>query len=229
MTIAIGDIHGCARTFDRLLDEIELTRDDRIIALGDYVDRGPDSKSVLDRLIQLHSTGQLIALLGNHDIVMLDALQHPQKEAEWRDFGGDTTIDSYAPPGVPGKLADIPLEHRNFLENHCLNSYETETAFFVHANADPDLPIAEQPDTMLFWEKFHNPPPHHSGKTMICGHTSQKSGDPVHIGHAICIDTWAWGGGWLTALEVESGKLWQANRAGRTRIGWIEDYRQDPK
>ena len=65
------------------------------------------------------------------------------------------------------------------------------------------------------------PPPHESGKTMVCGHTSQKSGIPVNIGHAICIDTFAWGSGWLTCLDTESGVYWQTNHDGEHRTDVI--------
>jgi serine/threonine protein phosphatase 1 len=75
---------------------------------------------------------------------------------------------------------------------------------------------------MLYWESFDDPPPHESGKVMVCGHTSQKSGKPRNLGHAVCIDTWACGEGWLTCLDAESGRYWQANQRGETRRGWLE-------
>ncbi|MFN9316551.1 MAG: serine/threonine protein phosphatase, partial [Microcystis sp.] len=83
---------------------------------------------------------------------------------------------------------------------------------------------ARQPEYKLFWEKFQYPAAHSSGKTMICGHTSQKSGKPINLGHAICIDTWAYGQGWLSCLDVETGKLWQVNQRGNFRISQIQDY-----
>ena len=73
--LAISDIHGCSRAFDTLLDAVAPKPDDQIITLGDYVDRGPDSRGVLDRLVALHDTGRLIALRGNHDVMMLEAAQ----------------------------------------------------------------------------------------------------------------------------------------------------------
>ncbi len=85
------------------------------------------------------------------------------------------------------------------------------------------MPIDDQPDSMLYWKPFQFPAAHESGKTMICGHSSQKSGLPLNHGHAVCIDTWACGRGWLTCLHVESGMLWQANEAGETRRVFLED------
>jgi serine/threonine protein phosphatase 1 len=71
---------------------------------------------------------------------------------------------------------------------------------------------------------FDDPAPHESGKIMVCGHTSQKVGRPRNVGHAVCIDTRAYGEvGWLTCLDVASGRYWQANQKGETRAGWLED------
>lgn len=230
--LAIGDIHGCSIAFDTLLASVQPQPNDKIITLGDYVDRGPDSKGVIDRLIALHEAGQLTALRGNHELMMLEARDSAAlpkavrrlKKSQWQAKGGDATLASYAKSGKAGKLADVPDKHWDFIENVCVGWHETETHFFVHANAHPDIPLAEQPEHMLFWEKFRNPAPHFSGKTMVCGHTSQKTGVPLNVGHAICIDTRAYGKGWLTCLDVTSGKVWQANQAGSVRTAWINDF-----
>jgi serine/threonine protein phosphatase 1 len=217
--LAIGDIHGCSRALDTLLAAVDLRADDRLITLGDYVDRGPDSKGVLDRLLQLRRQKiDLIALRGNHDQMMLDARGHPGTDVCWLGWGGQETLDSYAPPDGQGTRADVPEEHWDFLEQGCVNWYETDTHFFVHANADPDLPLAEQPNYLLLWEKLaDNPQPHRSGKVMVCGHTAQRSGLPLDLGHTVCIDTWVYGDGWLTCLDVTSGRFWQANQNGQLR------------
>jgi serine/threonine protein phosphatase 1 len=138
------------------------------------------------------------------------------------DCGGDATLRSYSPVGGSGRLADVPESHWQFLDEQTRASFKTEKHFFVHANAYPESPLNEQADYMLYWESFDNPPPHESGKVMVCGHTSQKSGVPLSIGHAVCIDTWACGGGWLTCLDVGSGRYWQANQQGETRSAWLE-------
>ncbi len=142
----------------------------------------------------------------------------------WLSFGGTTTLRSY---GIDEEdeidpeyvLAMIPQEHWRFLEEDCLPYYETEKHIFVHANLDPDLPLEEQPAHMLYWEKLTWPCVHVSGKTMICGHTRQKSGVPLDLGTSICIDTNIYDGGWLTCLDVLSGRIWQANEKGETRTG----------
>ena len=67
------------------------------------------------------------------------------------------------------------------------------------------------------WERFDWINPHRSGKTIICGHTAQHSGEPADVGYAVCIDTWVYGDGWLTCLDVGTGEYWQANQDGETR------------
>jgi serine/threonine protein phosphatase 1 len=220
--LAIGDIHGCFRALTTLSAYVPFKGDDLLITLGDYVNRGPNSSAVLDWLIAYQQRGKLIALRGNHELMMLDARHSDDAFDRWIENGGDATLASYSPFDDKGKLIDIPEEHWQFLEE-TQGLFETESHFFVHANVYPDLPLNEQPDFMLYWEKFDNPPLHESGKIMICGHTSQKSGVPISNGHAICIDTWACGKGWLTCLDVASGQYWQANQQGETRSDWLEE------
>jgi serine/threonine protein phosphatase 1 len=222
--LAIGDIHGCLTAFDTLLRVVKPQPHDTIITLGDYVDRGPNSKGILNRLVALHKTGQLVALRGNHELMMLAARFSRSQESAWRGRGGKETLASYSKTNKVGKLKDVPAHHWDFIEKVCVDWYETDSHFFVHANAHADLPLTEQPANMLFWEKFGNPAPHFSGKTMVCGHTSQKSGMPLNRGHAICIDTRVYSKGWLTCLDVTSGKVWQANQGGSVRTAWIDEF-----
>lgn len=217
--LAIGDIHGCLKALLALVDRVGIDSDDVVVAMGDYVDRGPDSCAVLDWLLQFSESHELIPLKGNHEVMMLDARGSNQNLNEWVLSGGDATLASYSPLDDQGKLVDVPDAHWEFLEHQLRDWYETDTHFFVHANAYPDLDLHEQPDYMLFWEKFNNPPPHESGKVMICGHTSQKA---TGLRHAICIDTWVYGKGWLTCLDVASGQYWQANQEGETRMSFLD-------
>lgn len=217
--LAIGDIHG---SFDALLGlqaAVGLSADDLLITLGDYVDRGPDSAGVLDWLIERARIGKLIALRGNHERMMLGARVDDETREYWLTYGGEATLTSYLHRGGEGELSDVPQRHWDFMERQCRNFYETETHFFVHANALADLSLADQPEEILLWEKLIDPLPHVSGKTMICGHTPQSSGLPLDMGHAVCIDTWACGAGWLTCLEVATGEFWQANQRREVRGG----------
>ena len=214
-TIAIGDIHGCSAALEALLEAIRPSPDDVVITLGDYIDRGPDSKGVLDRLIDLGRRCRLVPLLGNHDQVLLDVCSGKDPIDSLLDMGGAATLDSYG----PGRSLDlIPDEHYEFLES-CRLYHETETHIFVHANYDPDLPMAEQWVGTLLWESLRaqTPGPHESGKTVVLGHSSQKNGEILDLGHLICIDTFCYGNGWLTALDVGTGEIWQADREGGMR------------
>ena len=223
--LAVGDIHGCSRALDLVLAAVKPCPEDCIITLGDYVDRGVDSRGVIETLRKLHRTGCLIALRGNHDQMMLDARDNILQEPEWMRWGGRETLRSYGESGKCGKLIDVPESHWEFLEQTCVDWYETDTHFFVHANADPNLSLIEQPTYQLYWEKLDHPRPHKSGKIMVCGHTHQISGVPLNLGHTICLDTWVYGQGWLTCLDVNTGRMWQANQLGQQRTGWLDQLR----
>src|SRR3954468_21003551 len=208
-TIAIGDVHGCSAALAALIHAIGPSPEDVLVTLGDYIDRGPDSRGVLDLLIGLGRRCRLVPILGNHDEMLLGVRtsRHP---ISWLvGMGGTATLDSYGPAR---DLSLIPAEHFEFLER-CPSYHETDTHIFIHANYDPDLPMAEQPGPVLRWESLRDniPGPHRSGKTVIAGHTSQKSGEILDLGYLKCIDTYCCGGGWLTALDVDTAQVWQAN------------------
>ena len=211
-TIAVGDIHGCAPALETLLAAIELTPDDTLITLGDYIDRGPDSRGVIDRLLQLQSQCQLISLKGNHELLMLRALADSSQLNFWMLSGGLATLASY------GGIGEIPAAHIDFLQG-CRDYYETDTHLFVHANYDFQVPLAEQTEYHLYWAHlgYVPPPPHVSGKIVVMGHTPQRKGNVLNAGHMLCIDTYCFGSGCLTALDVATGQIWQANKLGQLR------------
>jgi serine/threonine protein phosphatase 1 len=224
-TFAIGDIHGCLHPFNDLLEWVKPAADDLVVTLGDYIDRGPESKGVLDRLIALKTSGtKLVCLRGNHEIMMLEAYRGGRSELKmWMSVGGAEAIGSYGTaPGWSGTLADVPREHWNFLQDELLPYYETDTHIFVHAGVYPDLDMHEQHENVLYWEYIWDEMRHHSGKTVICGHSSQRSGVPKVVPGAVCIDTFAHGGGWLTCLEAATGKYWQVNLLGQKREGRVD-------
>ncbi|MGO8753233.1 MAG: metallophosphoesterase family protein [Thermoguttaceae bacterium] len=214
-TIAIGDIHGCSAAFAAILAAIDIQPDDTLITLGDYVDRGIDSKGVLDQLIELESRCHLIPLMGNHEEMMLGARGGKSDFNFWMACGGIATLDSY---GSTGQLRLIRRDHFAFLER--LRPYhETETHFFVHANYAPNLPLDKQSSEMLFWRPLTIPPgPHFSGKVAIVGHTPQKTRAIWDLGYAKCIDTGCGHGGLLTALDIGSGQIWQVDEEGDTCV-----------
>jgi serine/threonine protein phosphatase 1 len=216
--LAIGDIHGCLTALDTLLGFVQPSADDQLIFLGDYVDRGPDSKGVLSRLIELKAKGNVICLRGNHEIMMNGARGGMDDFRFWTACGGMEALESYAVEGQGMTLESIPYEHWRFLER-LQDWHETDTHIFVHANLKPEVPVEGQQTDWLHWNaissNWHKP--HMSGKTMICGHTQQREGKPLVLERAICIDTWAYGEGWLTCLDVTTGEYWQANEFGQTR------------
>jgi serine/threonine protein phosphatase 1 len=219
-TLAFGDIHGATANLDALLAAVAPTPDDWLIFLGDYVDRGPDSKGVLDRLIALKATHRVVCLRGNHELMMLQARTDAGMRKMWLGVGGMQCLASYSPtPGKSGKFEDIPPSHWEFLKTECVDWLETETHIFAHAGVDPHLPMRAQTETAIFWDFLCGPIDHVSGKTLIVGHTSQKSGNVLDYGCTVCIDTHAYGGGFLTCLDANAGHYWQADALGRVREG----------
>jgi serine/threonine protein phosphatase 1 len=214
-TIAIGDIHGCLAALHALLQVVDPQPEDTVVTLGDYVDRGPDSRGVIDRLLMLACHCQLVPLLGNHDEMMRQICEGDTSSfVAWLMFGGDATALSYGGE-VP---AGVPKEHVEFLRG-CLEWFELEHHFFVHASYRADLPLQEQPRDVLLWESLRDrvPGPHISGKTAIVGHTAQRQGEILDLGYLKCIDTCCYGQGWLTAMDVNTGQVWQSDKEGRLR------------
>jgi serine/threonine protein phosphatase 1 len=220
--IAIGDVHGCFVALEALLAMIDLKDNDLLVTLGDYVDRGPDSKRVLDRLIELYDAGRLVPLRGNHELMMLRARDSVADERFWRNYGGDDALDSYGPEDRASRLQDVPDRHWRFIATDCQDWHETDKFIFAHAGVHPLRPMDQQIEDDLFWRPLTDSGPHFSGKTVICGHSVQQSGLPKHLGHTICIDTGAYCQGWLTALEVQTQEYWQASDFGETRRGTLE-------
>jgi serine/threonine protein phosphatase 1 len=213
--IAIGDVHGCAKALRALVEVIRPKSDDTLITLGDCVDRGPDSRLVIDELLSLRDRCRLVPLLGNHEELMLNFLDGKPQPDNWLEVGGVATVRSYSKKSDP---EDITPEHIDYIRTWG-DFYETSSHFFVHASYEPEQRLANQPTLTLRWHSLRDwaPEPHISSKTAIVGHTSQKSGEILDLGHLICIDTYCWGGGWLTALDTTTGQIWQVDREGKQR------------
>lgn len=213
--IAIGDIHGCSVALRTLIDAIQPTPLDTLVFLGDYIDRGPDSKGVIDQVIALAEEWQVVPLLGNHEEMLLGALEGKDNLRYWLKLGGREALDSY---GVGDNVKQLPADHIEFVKG-CKNYYETVSHIFVHPYYDPDLPLFQQKCEGLRWASLPpDPKPHCSGKVAIVEHTAQKSGDILDLGCVKCIDTFCHGGCWLTALDVNTGQIWQANQDGSLRL-----------
>jgi serine/threonine protein phosphatase 1 len=210
--LAIGDIHGQSAAFRALLEVIKPTRDDVLVLLGDYINRGPDSRGVIERILRLREETQLICLRGNHEQMLLDAHRSGDGGLFWIECGGDETLRSFGCDDVesmPDYVFDFLNETRLY--------YETEKFIFVHANVDAEVPMESQSANTLLWRHLEYAPAHCSGKVVICGHTPQASGLPVHFGSAVCIDTDVGRSGWLTCYEPLRGRYWQCNADGKRR------------
>ena len=192
--IAIGDIHGCADTLDALLSRLAPAEDDHLIFIGDYIDRGPNSKGVIDRLLTLRQAQQCTFLRGNHEAFMLAYLQNQDRELDlWVMNGGIATLRSYAAANqrvfVP---EDFPEEHIEFVKQTKLY-YEAPGFFFVHAGLRPELTIAENlmhcGEEVFLWERDHLLPRIELAweKTVVCGHTPRP--EPLNLDKLIDIDT----------------------------------------
>jgi serine/threonine protein phosphatase 1 len=220
-TIAIGDVHGCSAALAALLEAIGPGLDDTLVFLGDYIDRGPDSRGVLDRIIDLAGRCNVVPLLGNHEELLVAAALDAVAVRLWLVNGGMATLLSYGwfPGGPRRGLAEwVPEAHWEFLAG-CLTYHETDTHVYIHAGYVPDLPMEEQPAQALRW-RMTDPQtarPHGSGKVAVVGHTPQLSGEVLDLGFLVCIDTNCHRGGWLTALDVRTGQVWQADAEGRLR------------
>lgn len=185
--IAIGDIHGCVHTLETLLDRLALTADDHLVFVGDYVDRGPDSRGVIERLIRLRETQPCTFLRGNHEALMLDYLDHGEYDL-WRINGGIATLSSYL---NSDRNLHIPDDHLAFVRETQFY-YDTPDFFFVHAGLKPHLTIAENlaqgGEEVFLWERSHLKTDTLAWeKTVVCGHTPRP--EPLDTPQLLNIDT----------------------------------------
>jgi len=221
---AIGDVHGRRDLLDRLLLNIDADLARRPIArpvvvfLGDYIDRGPESASVLERLIACNAAYELVCLKGNHEALLLQFLDDPSRLADWMRYGGLSTMLSYGLGPCLNQWADkdseavaeefhraLPQSHRLFLAGLEL-SYACGDYFFVHAGVRAGIPLEEQNEHDLLWirddfllhEDFF-------AKVVVHGHTPVVA--PEVMPNRINIDTGAYATGRLTCLVLESDHI----------------------
>ena len=203
----IGDIHGQADMLDEALSFIHDDADSGapVVFVGDYIDRGPDSRAVLDTLIEGQAEGEpWVCLMGNHDRYLLRFLDNPDyrdprtsRNLHYLDdpIGGRATLASYGVDADPRrKLADIhadavqavPPAHRAFLAGLPL-THQTGAQFFAHAGIRPGVPLDQQTEDDLLWirAEFLNDPRDH-GPLIVHGHTPQAC--PVHHGNRLNLD-----------------------------------------
>lgn len=186
--IAIGDIHGCAKSLDALLDRLELSDDDHLIFVGDYIDRGPDSKGVIDRLLELSEEHECTFLRGNHEALMLGYLDTRAIHL-WQVNGGGETLRSYVQNGQAD--INIPDAHKEFVRNTKMY-YETDDYLFVHAGLKANHSVEDNLESfdeeVFLWERGHLEASNYAwDKTVVCGHTPRP--EPINRDQLIMIDT----------------------------------------
>ena len=219
--MAIGDIHGCDTALVELLHALNVTSEDTLIILGDVIDRGPNTKRCIEILLDLRKFCQFRHIMGNHEEMMLDALDDGEWKDAWPRYGGREMLESYG-----GNASSIPDTHLDFIKSG--EPYiETETTIFSHASIRGDQPIDTQDKHWLRWSRMDRySHPHFSGKRIICGHTAQPSGLPLILPGWVCIDTHVYGeNGALTAIDVDNDLIYQADQDGKYRGCYpLEDF-----
>jgi serine/threonine protein phosphatase 1 len=216
--LVIGDIHGCSEALTTLLKDVKPQPEDTLIFLGDYIDRGPDSYAVIETIMEWNRRCTVIALAGNHEEMLLRARADRRAISDWMTYGGTSTLESYQRRSTASGFEVIPEHHWKFFGEQTLKYWENDQYIFVHGALYPDLELAEQPDSVLLWERFTDPMVHISGKQVVCGHTSQQNGVPALFDGGVCIDTCVYGNtGWLTCYDLARGSFVQANQRGHLR------------
>lgn len=215
----IGDIHGRADLLNKLHEQIQTDASHysdktTVVYLGDYIDRGEQSKQVIDILLSQTFPGfETIFLMGNHERIMLDFIDYPEVAASWLDFGGRETLNSYGiplahiptskeVPGLAGQLdRALPDSHREFLQN-CDESWQCGDYYFVHAGIRPGVALDKQTleDKLWIRDGFLESTRNH-GNIIVHGHSITPEAEllPNRIG----IDTGAFTTGVLSCLVLE--------------------------
>jgi len=215
---AVGDIHGYLDKLKSLIDMLPLTADDKLIFLGDYIDRGPDSKGVISFLLEIREQYDCVFLIGNHEHMMLDYMQgclvYDPKIWMWN--GGDRSLQSYGiEHAAPGEL-DIPGDHLGFLKS--LAYYHQEPGFvFVHAGLQPNLPLEQNRWTELLWIRsaFYQSGWNWPEGVVVFGHTPFT--EPLVETNKIGIDTGCGWRGSLTAVRLPEIEFYRAGKGTNSK------------
>lgn len=204
LTYVIPDLHG---RYDLLNDALAgiaahaRGETGTIVTIGDYVDKGPDSKAVVDRLLSGVGAGwNLVALKGNHDAMMVEALREPSKMAAWLGKGGDAALASYG-----GDPAGVPQTHIAWLDR-LRPMYLDAHRLYVHAGVDPEIPLDRQSEATLLWKRYPKGYADGFGKFhVVHGHDNFPDGPLLYTGRTN-LDTLAWRTGRLTVGVFDDDK-----------------------
>jgi len=220
---AIGDVHGRADLLQRTLSTIDRTltafpvKNVVQVLLGDYIDRGPNSREVIETLVMRARKHLMICLKGNHESYAAQFLSDPSILGEWQHLGGANTLLSYGltPPkvkdaNVQRRIAKefrkaLPESHHRFIHGLAL-SYSCGDFFFAHAGVRPGVPLSRQCEQDLLWIRddflLHE---EQFGKVVVHGHTPSKT--PDVRANRINIDTGAYATGRLTCLVLQGDRI----------------------
>ncbi len=210
---AVGDIHGHSKKLKALINKLPLTADDRLIFLGDYIDRGPDSNGVISYLLQLSKHYDSKFLCGNHEHMMRDYMQgcKTYDRELWLEYGGIATLRSYDLVGArPGELS-LPVEHRDFITG--LGYYHTEPGFvFVHSGLSSGKTLSQNNWKDCLWNRaaFINSTYKWPEGRIVFGHSQSEKQEPIVEDNKIGIDTGCAYGGPLTAVRLPEVEFYQA-------------------
>ena len=213
---AIGDIHGCVDELAAMVSTIAPQREDTVIFVGDYIDRGPAARAVVELLLELRQgSADYVFLKGNHEDMMLSYLGLPGHYGESFLFnGGAPTLESYGVPEGAPALEHLPADHVDFLKA-LATSYLHPPYLFVHAGIAPLRQLEEQSVEDMLWirqEFIFNP--HQVAATVVFGHTPMRS-VMVDLPYKLGIDTGLVYGGKLTCVEFNEGVMYQVGRGSR--------------
>jgi serine/threonine protein phosphatase 1 len=214
----IGDIHGRLDLLDQLIEAIrhdvdEHGNDSLTVTLGDYIDRGPNSRGVIERLLANPFPGRFVALKGNHEALLETFLDEPTIGSQWRHLGGLETLHSFGVPVASLMVAQnydqaakqlrtaLSQEHTSFLAS-LKTSLIVDQYFLCHAGVRPGIPLERQSEEDLLWirDEFLNSRIDF-GKIVVHGHTPVE--EPEVLSNRINIDTGAFATGRLTCVVLE--------------------------
>lgn len=220
---AIGDVHGCADELEELLGMLPLDDNSTVVMLGDYIDRGPYSRRVLEILMEAKTKHRMVTLSGNHEEMLREFLDgsNPQRVARFILNGGSSTLADFA--NDQGEWV-IPKGHVTFLEELQL-WYETDDHFFVHAGV-PDMALKEldpvrDRDEVLWIRRAFIGNPRKWEKRIVHGHTPVNA---VEVSASrINVDTACAYGGFLTAIELPSHRIYSVPRKTGLRPAFLRE------
>ncbi len=220
---AIGDVHGCVTELRMLINKLPLAADSTLVFLGDYIDRGPNSKEVIETILELGRSFHVVPLMGNHERMLLRFWAKPRSEnaAMFIFNGGSATLASYADD--TGQFR-IPEKHLTFLRSLPL-CHQTDDYFFVHAGV-PDVPIEEidppkYARDLLWIRKPFLESQYHWSHRIVHGHSPVK--EVAFLERRINVDTGCVRNHHLSAIELPEGKVYTVPRKAKSAQPVLRD------